>query len=52
MSALEPEAADTETEETEEEENLEFPTQLITTESRESGPVEYRWPHPSSSDHT
>lgn len=51
VSALEPGAADTETEETEEEENLEFPTQLITTEPRESGPVEYRWPHPSSSDH-
>lgn len=34
------------------ESDLEFPTDLITTESGECGPVEYRWPHPSSRDHT
>lgn len=51
VSALAQESAGAEARETEEDENLEFPTKLI-TESCESGPVEYRWPHPSSSDHT
>ena len=31
-------------------EDPEFPTNLLTT--GESGPVEYRWPHPRSKDHT
>lgn len=33
------------------EETLESPTNPITTEPGEDGPVEYRWPHPRGSDH-